>query len=75
MPADGALIRARKAAAMLLAERGYPREAALAAAGEGDDFAETRIAMALIRLLPDGEPHAAPAREKRIGRRLAGEEC
>lgn len=40
--------RAREAAATYLASRGYDAEAKRAAAGEGDDFAEVRIALALI---------------------------
>ncbi len=40
--------RARDAAATYLASRGYDAEAKRAAAGEGDDFAEVRIALALI---------------------------
>ncbi|MBY8823722.1 hypothetical protein [Sphingomonas colocasiae] len=49
--------RARDAAATYLASRGYDDEARRAASGEGDDFAEVRIALALI------------AQEERITRR------
>lgn len=52
-----AIERARKAAATYLASRGYDDEARRAASGEGDDFAEVRIALALI------------AQEERITRR------
>jgi hypothetical protein len=40
--------RARDAAATYLASRGYRDEAKRAASGEADDFAEVRIALALI---------------------------
>ncbi|MGV3481328.1 MAG: hypothetical protein ACO1O3_15370 [Sphingobium sp.] len=52
-----AIERARDAAATYLASRGYDDEARRAASGEGDDFAEVRIALALI------------AQEARIARR------
>lgn len=52
--------RARDAAAAYLASRGYGDEAKRAASGDGDDFAEVRIALALI------------AQEDRIARRRGG---
>lgn len=39
---------ARRAAGKLLRDRGYDREAAIVLAGEGDDFAEVRIALNLL---------------------------
>lgn len=71
-----ALRAARRAAATLLADRGYPREAALVLAGEGDDFTEVRTALALIPILAaDTAPPPPPRPLMKNGRRLAGEEC
>lgn len=68
---------ARGAAAKLLHERGYAREAATVLAGEGDDFAEVRTALALLDILMTERGEAAAPRPMvaRNGRRLAGEEC
>lgn len=70
------LATARRAAARLLGDRGYAREAALVLAGEGDDFAEVRTALALLAILAEDKaaPPPPPARA-RFGRRLVGEEC
>ncbi|KQX21567.1 MULTISPECIES: hypothetical protein [unclassified Sphingomonas] len=67
---------ARAAAAKLLAQQGYHREAAMVLAGEGDDFSEVRTALALLGILAAGaaSPPSQPAK-LRNGRRLAGEEC
>ena len=68
---------ARKAAAKLLGDRGYAHEAALVLAGEGDDFAEVRTALALLAILGAGwtaRPLPRPA-VTRNGHRIAGEEC
>lgn len=67
------LREARAVAALLLAEGGYAAEAKLAAAGEGDDFVEVRIALALIPMLEQRRT-TSPA-VMRSGRRLVGEEC
>ena len=72
MAADG-LRAARAAAAALLSERGYAREAAMAGSGDGDDFAEVRMALALVRILKAGRTDAAP--RPAFARRLVGEEC
>ena len=68
---------ARGAAAKLLGGRGYAREAAMVLAGEGDDFAEVRTALALLAILAAGWSEAPAPRlmAARNGRRLAGEEC
>lgn len=71
------LCAARAAAAKLLGERGYAREAAMVLAGAGDDFAEVRTALALLGILAAGwtarpAPRAAVTRN---GHRIAGEEC
>lgn len=50
MPIATPLAAARQAAAAMLHARGYPREAAIVRAGDGDDFAEVRIALELIKL-------------------------
>ncbi|MET0374423.1 MAG: hypothetical protein ABW128_09215 [Rhizorhabdus sp.] len=71
------LLAARAAAAKLLGERGYGREAAMVLAGDGDDFAEVRTALALLAILAAGSI-AAPAPRAftaHNGHRLAGEEC
>ena len=67
------LADARAAAATLLRGGGYDREAAIVAAGDGDDFAEVRMARALIPILARRE--RAAAKPVLAGRRLAGEEC
>lgn len=74
-PDPGDLRAARTAAAKLLRDRGYPREGDLVLAGEGDDFAEVRTALALLAILAAGanRPVSPPAAKN--GRRLAGEEC
>ena len=64
---------AREAASRYFLSAGYTREAELAASGEGDDFPEVRIAVALLDIL-DPAPRAAP-QTRRNGRRIAGEEC
>jgi len=46
---DETLAEARLAAGRLLSDRGYAREAEIILRGEGDDFAEVRIALALQR--------------------------
>ena len=66
------LAQARGAAAELLAEQGYAAEASIVARGEGDDFAEVRMALALLRILARRGEGSVP---KRLGRRLVGEEC
>lgn len=68
---------ARQAAAKLLAERGYDREATMVLAGEGDDFAEVRTALALLAILAAGSGAPPPPYpvKARSGHRLAGEEC
>ena len=68
---------ARGAAAKLLRERGYAREAGAVLAGEGDDFTEVRTALALLDILLTERREAAAPRPMvaRDGRRLAGEEC
>lgn len=76
MTADPDDLRAaRTAAAKLLGERGYPHEAALVLAGEGDDFAEVRTALALLAILAVGASRPASPPTVKNGRRLAGEEC
>ncbi|MBU0556871.1 MAG: hypothetical protein KKD64_14380 [Alphaproteobacteria bacterium] len=62
---------ARKAAAQHLQQQGYTAEAALVAQGQGDDFAEVRMALSLLKIM---QP-APPPLPKRGGRRLFGEEC
>jgi hypothetical protein len=79
MNAAGPLAAAREAAARHLDASGYPAEAALVRAGEGDDFAEVRIALSLLTILSGGCEAAAPAgiaaRRDRNGHRVGGEEC
>lgn len=78
MSADPDDLRAaRAAAAKLLGERGYAREAAMVLAGAGDDFAEVRTALALLAILAAGwTARPAPRRAvTRNGHRIAGEEC
>ena len=72
--ADG-LDAARTAAAQHLRAGGYHDEAALVAAGQGDDFAEVRMALSLWAIMsrPPAPPASPPT--KRLGRRLVGEEC
>jgi hypothetical protein len=67
---------AREAAAKLLTEQGYPREAAMVLAGEGDDFSEVRTALALLAILAVGSD-AVPVRPAKAnnGHRRIGEEC
>lgn len=67
----GAIETARKAAATYLTTLGFAQEAAMAASGEGDDFAEVRMALALIEIIAAEARPAAP----RFARRLVGEEC
>lgn len=62
---------ARLAAAQYLKARGYAQEAHLIAEGQGDDFQEVRIALALWKIM--NPPPSSPT--KRLGRRIAGEEC
>lgn len=62
---------ARAVAAEYLSGNGYASEAALVIAGQGDDFAEVRIALSLLKILQ--APANAPA--PRPARRVAGEEC
>ncbi len=73
--APAGLAAARAAAAQHLKASGYPEEAALVAAGQGDDFAEVRLALALWSIMSrsDALPPSPPT--KRLGRRLVGEEC
>ena len=66
------LAEAREAAADLLAEQGYGIEAAIVARGDGDDFAEVRMAQALLRIFAR---RSAPMATRRFERRLVGEEC
>lgn len=75
MTGDAPLVTARAAAATLLSDRGYPREAALVAAGDGDDFAEVRTALALLAILAAGERAPPPPKRETYRRRLVGEEC
>ncbi|MCW2368936.1 hypothetical protein [Sphingobium sp. B11D3D] len=62
---------ARKAAAQHLRESGFADEAQRVATGEGDDFMEVRLALALLKIL---QPESGPP-VRRNGRRLVGEEC
>ena len=73
MSDQAALEVARAAAAQYLRAKGYGREADIAAGGDGDDFQEVRIAIAIWQIM---NPAPAVARlTKRNGRRIAGEEC
>ncbi|MBT2189123.1 hypothetical protein [Sphingobium nicotianae] len=62
---------ARAAAARHLRDQGYPDEAAIVAAGQGDDFAEVRIALSLWKIMHSAK--SPPVAHH--GRRLVGEEC
>ena len=62
---------ARSVAAQHLSESGYAAEAALVISGQGDGFAEVRIALSLLAILK--APAAPPA--PKPARRFAGEEC
>lgn len=64
---------ARAAAAQYLRAQGYIREADMAAGGEGDDFQEVRMAVAIWQIMNPAPVSAPPV--KRHGRRIAGEEC
>ena len=64
---------ARAAAAQYLRAQGYVREADVAAGGEGDDFREVRIAIAMWQIMKPASVTAPPI--KRHGRRIVGEEC
>lgn len=70
---QAALGAARAAAAQYLRARGYVREADMSARGDGDDFQEVRIAIALWQIMNPAPVVAPPA--KRYGRRIVGEEC
>ena len=72
MTAPSAIALARAAAAEHLRGQGYPQEADIVASGDGDDFAEVRLALALHKIMAS-KPGAPPV--KRLGRRLVGEEC
>ena len=65
------LDRARAAASRYLREQGYAAEAALVSDGQGDDFAEVRMALSLLAILD--APKVPPVKHR--GRRLVGEEC
>lgn len=56
-----ALERARAAASAYLADRGYAHEAQLAADGQGDDFAEVRLALTLLTAIEARDLHYARA--------------
>lgn len=73
MTAAPDLLAARATAAALLSERGFAREAAMAGSGDGDDFAEVRMALALVHILEARRADAAP--RPAFARRMAGEEC
>ncbi len=62
---------ARTAAAQYLKAQGYAHEANLVAEGRGDDFREVGIALALWNIM---NVRPSPP-TKRLGRRIAGEEC
>jgi len=70
---QAALEAARAAAAQYLRAQGYVREADVAAGGDGDDFQEVRIAIAIWQIMNPVPVVAPPA--KRHGRRIVGEEC
>ena len=73
MENQASLEAARAAAAQYLRAQGYVREADMAAGGDGDDFQEVRIAIAIWQIMNPAPVVAPPA--KRYGRRIAGEEC
>ncbi|MFZ5707365.1 MAG: hypothetical protein ACOY5R_19075 [Pseudomonadota bacterium] len=79
MSSEPGLDSAREAAARHLEQGGYSAEAALVRAGAGDDFAEVRIARALLTILSGDAAGATrsdtAARRNRNGHRLGGEEC
>lgn len=62
---------ARIAAAQYLRAQGYEQEAKLIAEGQGDDFREVGIALALWNIM---NVRPSPP-TKRLGRRIVGEEC
>jgi hypothetical protein len=72
MTAPSPIELARAAAAEHLRGQGYLQEADIVAGGNGDDFAEVRIALSLYKIMASnrGGPPV-----KRLGRRLVGEEC
>jgi hypothetical protein len=70
---DHVLGAARAAAAQYLRAQGYVREADMAAGGEGDDFREVRMAIAMWHIMNPASVTAPPI--KRHGRRIVGEEC
>lgn len=63
---------ARAAAAQHLRDGGFKVEAIMVSNGQGDDFLEVRIALALHAIMQ--KTPAVPNRS-RTGHRLAGEEC
>lgn len=65
---------ARRAAAQHLRDGGFETEATMVSEGRGDDFAEVRIALSLLRILGERPARTAPP-VKRNGQRLVGEEC
>ena len=68
---ESGLAAARLAAAQHLEAQGYPDEAAIVTAGQGDAFAEVRIALSLWKIMTASP--SPPLRHR--GRRLLGEEC
>lgn len=66
---------ARAAAAWHLSKGGYPAEAAEILAGQGDDYAEVRIALSLLAILKEMPVKPKPLPVSPLRRRLAGEEC
>ena len=73
MDDQAVLEAARAAAAQYLRAQGYIREADTVAGGEGDDFQEVRIAIAIWKIMNPASLTAPPM--KRHGRRIVGEEC
>lgn len=65
---------ARRAAAQHLRDGSFETEATMVSEGRGDDFAEVRIALSLLRILGERPARTAPP-VKRNGQRLVGEEC
>ena len=58
---EGSIAHARAVASAYLAERGYADEARLVAEGQGDDFAEVRLALKLMVKRDDRARHYALA--------------